>query len=88
LAHGFLALQDDSVVMYLCSAPYAPQREHTIAPCDPEIGIDWPLPESQLLLSDRDAVAPTLAEALSAGRLPSWDETQAFIAERNRRSVR
>ena len=26
LAHGFLALEDDSTVMYLCSAPYAPER--------------------------------------------------------------
>ena len=30
LAHGFLALQDDSTVMYLCSAGYNPTREHTI----------------------------------------------------------
>ncbi len=29
LAHGFLALQDNSTVMYLCSAEYNPQREHT-----------------------------------------------------------
>ena len=80
LAHGFLALQDDSTVMYLCSAPYAPQREHTIAACDPEIGIDWPLPSSQLRLSDRDAEAPTLAEVRSAGLLPDWAQTQAFVA--------
>ena len=88
LAHGFLALQDDSTVMYLCSAPYAPEREHTISACDPAIGIDWPLPDAQLRLSDRDAEAPTLAEVRSAGLLPSWDQTQAFIAERNRRSAR
>ena len=86
LAHGFLTLQDDSTVMYLCSAPYAPQREHTISACDPEIGIDWPLSDSQLRFSDRDADAPTLDEVRAAGLLPSWDETQAFIAERNRRS--
>ena len=30
LAHGFLALQDDSTAMYLCSATYDPAREHTI----------------------------------------------------------
>jgi dTDP-4-dehydrorhamnose 3,5-epimerase len=35
LAHGFLALQDQTTVMYLCSTPYAPQREHTIAATDP-----------------------------------------------------
>jgi len=88
LAHGFLALQDDSTVMYLCSAPYAPDREHTISAFDPAIGIDWPLPHAQLRLSDRDAEAPSLAEVRSAGLLPSWDETAAFRAEQNRRSAR
>ena len=80
LAHGFLALQDDSTVMYLCSEPYAPQREHAISACDPEIGIDWPLPASELRLSDRDAAAPTLAEVRSAGLLPDWEQTRAFVA--------
>ena len=80
LAHGFLSLQDDSTVMYLCSTPYAPQREHTIAPTDPAIGIDWPLPADAVLLSDRDAAAPSLAEARQAGVLPDWSETTAFIA--------
>jgi dTDP-4-dehydrorhamnose 3,5-epimerase len=88
LAHGFVALQDDSTVMYLCSAPYAPEREHTISAFDPAIGIDWPLPLAQRRLSDRDAEAPTLAEVRSAGLLPSWDETAAFRAEQNRRSAR
>lgn len=80
LAHGFLALQDDSTVMYLCSEPFAPTREHTIAATDPAIGIEWPLPDDQLLLSDRDVAAPTLAEVRAAGLLPGWDETRAFIA--------
>lgn len=80
LAHGFLALQDQSTVMYLCSTPYAPQREHTINATDPAIGIEWPLPASALLLSDRDASAPSLAAAHEAGVLPGWSETTAFIA--------
>ena len=42
LAHGFLALEDDSTVMYLCSAPYAPDREHTILATDPHLAIGWP----------------------------------------------
>ncbi len=70
LAHGFLALQDDSTVMYLCSTPYAPQREHTIAATDPAIGIEWPLPAAELLLSDRDAAAPSLAEVRAEGCCP------------------
>src|SRR6201993_3230062 len=42
LAHGFLALQDDSTLMYLCSAEYDPAREHTIRATDPELAINWP----------------------------------------------
>lgn len=80
LAHGFVALQDDSTVMYLCSAPYAPDREHTIAATDPALGIDWPIAAGGLTLSERDAAAPTLAQAQDAGLLPSWAETRAFIA--------
>lgn len=79
LAHGFVALQDDSTVMYLCSTPYAPKREHGVHPLDPEIGIDWPLPAGQLLLSDKDAAAPSLAEARGAGLLPTFAETRSFV---------
>jgi dTDP-4-dehydrorhamnose 3,5-epimerase len=78
LAHGFVALQDNSTVMYLCSAEYNPQREHTIGATDPALAIDWPT-EHKLVLSDRDAAAPTLEELRAADLLPTWEETQAFI---------
>jgi dTDP-4-dehydrorhamnose 3,5-epimerase len=78
LAHGFLALDDNSTVMYLCSSEYNPQREHTIAPTDPALAIDWPSGH-EWVLSDRDAAAPTLDEVRAAGLLPTWEETQAFI---------
>lgn len=80
LAHGFLALEDQTTVMYLCSSPYTPQREHTIAATDPEIGIEWPVPADRLNLSARDTVAPSLAEVRAAGLLPTWEDSQAFIA--------
>ena len=80
LAHGFCALQDDSTVMYLCSTPYTPEREHTISPYDPAIGIQWPLPADQLIVSDRDAAAPSLDEVRAAGLLPTWDEYAAFTS--------
>jgi dTDP-4-dehydrorhamnose 3,5-epimerase len=80
LAHGFLALQDGSTVMYMCSTPYAPGREHTIAATDPTIGIEWPLPTADLLLSERDAAASTLEEVRAAGLLPSWTEAQSFLS--------
>ena len=80
LGHGFLALQDNSTVMYLCSAEYNPQREHTICATDPELGIDWPLVDGVApSLSDRDAVAPSFAEVRAAGLLPTWEETRRFV---------
>jgi dTDP-4-dehydrorhamnose 3,5-epimerase len=84
LAHGFLALHDDSTVMYMCSAAYNAEREHTILATDPTFGIDWPM--SDYILSGRDAEAPTLTEVEAAGLLPTWDEARAF-AEELRRSL-
>jgi dTDP-4-dehydrorhamnose 3,5-epimerase len=78
LAHGFLALQDNSTVMYLCSAEYSPGREHTIAPTDPALAIEWPSGH-EWVISDRDAAAPSLAEVRAAGLLPAWDEARAFV---------
>jgi dTDP-4-dehydrorhamnose 3,5-epimerase len=78
LAHGFLALEDNSTVMYLCSSEYNPHREHTIAPTDPALAIDWPSGH-EWVLSDRDAAAPTLDEVRAAGLLPTWEEAQTFI---------
>jgi dTDP-4-dehydrorhamnose 3,5-epimerase len=80
LAHGFLALEDNSTVMYLCSTEYNPHREHTICPTDPALAINWPVVDG-LALSDRDAAAPTLEEVRAAGLLPTWEETTGFIAE-------
>ena len=80
LAHGFVALQDDSTVTYLCSAGYNPAREHTIRATDPALGIEWPS-DHPVVLSDRDAEAPTLDEVRAAGLLPTWDEARAFVEE-------
>lgn len=77
LAHSFLALSDSATVVYLCSQPYAPGREHGIDPLDPELALPWPA-DIEPLLSPKDAAAPTLAEARERGALPSWEDCQAF----------
>jgi dTDP-4-dehydrorhamnose 3,5-epimerase len=83
LGHAFMALEDHTVINYLCSAPYAPGREHGIHPLDPEIGISWPStardgsPVSPLL-SRKDEAAPTLANVRDHGLLPTYDEALAF----------
>jgi dTDP-4-dehydrorhamnose 3,5-epimerase len=70
LGHGFVSLQNDSVVAYLVSSPFSPTEEFEINPLDPAIGIDWGLPVGELLLSPKDAVAPSLAERLAERKLP------------------
>ncbi|MFJ8917965.1 dTDP-4-dehydrorhamnose 3,5-epimerase [Streptomyces sp. NPDC102415] len=82
LGHAFLALEDDTTVMYLCSEGYAPQREHAIHPLDPQLAIDWPT-DIPLLLSDKDATAPTLDEAAEAGVLPSHSVCLAYTDPRS-----
>ncbi|MEU6480937.1 dTDP-4-dehydrorhamnose 3,5-epimerase [Streptomyces sp. NPDC047017] len=77
LGHGFCALTDDATVTYLCSEGYAPQREHTIHPLDPAIGVQWPV-SGEPELSAKDTQGPTLAEARAAGMLPVYEECLAF----------
>ena len=80
LAHGFLALEDDSTVTYLCSSFYSPDREHAILATDPKLAIEWPeVRDAGPLMSDRDRGAPTLADVRAAGLLPTWDDTRDFI---------
>ncbi|MFJ4786304.1 dTDP-4-dehydrorhamnose 3,5-epimerase [Streptomyces sp. NPDC088794] len=80
LGHAFMALTDDATVVYLCSEGYAPEREHGINPLDPDLGIEWPT-TVEPVLSEKDAAAPTLAEAEARGLLPSWEDCQAYYAE-------
>jgi dTDP-4-dehydrorhamnose 3,5-epimerase len=77
LGHAFMALTDDATVLYLCSTPYAPGREHGVDPRDPAIGIAWPV-DTEPALSEKDAAAPTLDEALRAGLLPSYQECAGY----------
>ncbi len=78
LGHAFVALQDDSVVNYLCSAGYDPVREHTVNAFDPALEIHWPLAAADMVLSDRDRAAPSLDEVRAAGLLPTWEDCLHF----------
>ncbi|HUK71970.1 MAG TPA: dTDP-4-dehydrorhamnose 3,5-epimerase [Streptosporangiaceae bacterium] len=71
LGHGFMALSAEATVVYLCSTPYAPGREHGVHPLDPALGIAWPS-DVEPVLSEKDATAPSLDEARSAGLLPDY----------------
>lgn len=57
-AHGFQALEPDSELLYLHTAPYQPGAEGGVAWNDPRLGIAWPLPP--LDISERDLNHPWL----------------------------
>ena len=78
LGHGFIALEDNTTVMYLCSTGYAPEREHGINPLDPQLAIAWPS-DLEPVLSEKDHNAPSLNEAKASGLLPIFDETEAYV---------
>jgi dTDP-4-dehydrorhamnose 3,5-epimerase len=59
-AHGFLALADNTVLLYKVTDFWSRDHERTIRWDDPGIGIDWPLNGSSPILSDKDARAPGL----------------------------
>jgi len=61
-AHGFCVLSERVHVEYKCTDFYHPGDEIGIAWNDPEIGIDWPIPEP--IVSSKDRAAPRLAQIL------------------------
>ncbi|WP_151770456.1 dTDP-4-dehydrorhamnose 3,5-epimerase [Streptomyces abyssomicinicus] len=77
IGHAFMALTDDATVLYLCSTGYAPGREHGVHPLDPALGIEWPA-GIEPVLSEKDAAAPSLAEARAASLLPVYEECVAY----------
>jgi dTDP-4-dehydrorhamnose 3,5-epimerase len=84
LGHAFVALEDDSVVTYLCSTGYNPTGEHGVNPLDPAIGIEFPTTARDgsaltFTLSDKDTAAPTLAEAEASGLLPTYTDVIGFV---------
>lgn len=61
-AHGFVVLSETALVQYKVTTLYQPGDEIGLRFNDPEVGIAWPIPESEMLLNPRDAAAPLLAE--------------------------
>ncbi len=61
-AHGFCVLSDVADVLYKQTTYYDQEVERGIVWNDPEIGIEWPLPAEQLIVSERDQAAPRLSE--------------------------
>jgi dTDP-4-dehydrorhamnose 3,5-epimerase len=67
LGHAFMALSDQASVLYLCSTPYVPGREHGVHPLDPGLAVAWPA-DIETILSAKDAAAPAYAASSGQAR--------------------
>ena len=61
-AHGYVVLEEDTVFQYKCDEYYHPESEDGVAWNDSQIGIEWPLTESEIILSPKDTNRKMLCE--------------------------
>ena len=62
-AHGFLVLSETATFFYKCDNFYNKESEGGIIFKDPSLNIDWQFPESELIISEKDQILPTLDNA-------------------------
>ena len=62
-AHGFVVLSPEAVFQYKCDNYYAPQSEGAVIWNDPDLAIDWKIPEKDIILSEKDKKHPLFKDA-------------------------
>jgi dTDP-4-dehydrorhamnose 3,5-epimerase len=62
-AHGFVTLEANTEVVYKVTNYYSPADDRGILWNDPALGIDWGVPATAAVLSEKDRKHPTIAEA-------------------------
>jgi dTDP-4-dehydrorhamnose 3,5-epimerase len=65
-AHGFQTLEDGAAVSYMISEFYVPEAARGVRWDDPDVGVPWPA--GPKILSERDAMWPTVSEWLRQTR--------------------
>lgn len=58
-AHGYIVLSESAIFAYKCDQFYHSESEAGILFNDDKIGIDWVLPEADVIVSDKDKKLPT-----------------------------
>jgi len=77
IGHAFLSLADDTLVQYQCSTGYVPEDVIAVSPNDPDLALPF-AGRTDLIMSEVDANAPSLAESVRRGLLPSYAACQAL----------
>ena len=60
--HGYCTLEPDTEVIYKVTAAYDRPAERGVLWNDPALGIPWPIPADEAILSDKDKILPLLAD--------------------------
>ena len=60
-AHGFCTLVPNTEVFYKVDNTYSSAHDRGLNSADPALGIDWPVKESQAILSEKDRALPVLS---------------------------
>ncbi len=62
LAHGFLTLEEDTLFAYKCTNLYAPDYDGGVKWDDPDVGVDWPSVNGEIIVSEKDQKLPYLKD--------------------------
>ena len=62
-AHGYAVLSDEAVFQYKCDNFYNKESEGSVAWNDAELGIDWKIPVEKVILSEKDKLSKSIADA-------------------------
>lgn len=60
MAHGFAVTSSRATLLYKVDAFYAPESDSGISVLDPSLGIQWPFPIEEAILSRKDLDRPAL----------------------------
>lgn len=63
VANGYQTLEDNVTYTYLVNAHWSPEAQYQFVNLfDPSLAINWPIPQSQAIISEKDANQPLLKD--------------------------